>query len=55
MVGDRPFDDIGGAKALGMKGVLRPNPAITSLPGPEPDATITALPELIEVVRRFDT
>lgn len=53
MVGDRPFDDIGGAKGAGMRAVLRPNPAITTPPGPEPDATIAALPDLLQVVRRF--
>lgn len=53
MVGDRPFDDIGGAKAVGMRAVLRPNPAINPLPGPEPDAVISSLPELPPVVRGF--
>jgi putative hydrolase of the HAD superfamily len=48
-VGDRPFDDISGAKALGMHAVLR---ASTSVPSydVEPDAVIAALPELLEVV-----
>lgn len=54
MVGDRPFDDIGGAEAVGMRTVLRPNPLITSLPGPRADAEISSLPELLDVVRRFD-
>ena len=53
MVGDRPFDDIGGAKGAGMCAVLRPNPAINALSGPDPDATIESLPELLPVVRRF--
>jgi len=48
-VGDRPFDDISGAKAIGMKAVLR---ATSSVPGydVEPDAVIDDLPTLLEVV-----
>jgi putative hydrolase of the HAD superfamily len=44
-VGDRPFDDIYGAKQAGMRAVLRPNAAV---PGHdvEPDARITRLSEL---------
>ena len=52
-VGDRPFDDIKGAKTVGMKAVLRPNPAVGNTRGPEPDAVIHRLPEVLEVVRRF--
>ena len=49
MVGDRPFDDISGAKAVGMKAVLR---ATSSVPAydVEPDAVIDDLPALLEVV-----
>lgn len=46
MVGDRPFDDIFGAKALGMRTVLRPNPALPPF-DVEPDARIASLTELI--------
>ncbi|SRR5581483_3343625 len=48
-VGDRPFDDISGANGVGLKAVLR---ASSAVPGfdVEPDAVITALPELLEVV-----
>lgn len=48
-VGDRPFDDVFGAKGVGMKAVLRPN---GDVPGydVEPDATIATLPELLTVV-----
>jgi putative hydrolase of the HAD superfamily len=48
-VGDRPVDDIGGAKALGMRAVLRRNPHVphgTVLP----DAEIDALSELVPLV-----
>ena len=45
-VGDRPFDDIYGARQAGMRAVLRHNPAV---PGHdvEPDAAIDRLPELL--------
>ena len=48
-VGDRPHDDIFGAKAMGMRAVLLPNDYV---PGydVEPDATISALSELLPLV-----
>lgn len=48
-VGDRPWDDIYGAKTFGMRTVLRPNPLV---PSHEvvPDATISQLPELLPVI-----
>ena len=51
-VGDRPFDDISGAKGAGLKAVLRANGGV---PGydVEPDAAIERLPELLEVVDRW--
>jgi putative hydrolase of the HAD superfamily len=52
-VGDRPVDDVGGAKALGMRAVLRPNPLLPAADqvGPaEPDASITTLPELLPLL-----
>lgn len=48
-VGDRPWDDVSGARAIGMRTVLRPNPLV-SQPGPEADADIAALPELLDLV-----
>ena len=48
-VGDRPFDDIHGAKGVGMKAVLRPNGDVPAY-AVEPDATIASLPELLTVV-----
>ncbi|MBV8981007.1 MAG: HAD family hydrolase [Acidimicrobiia bacterium] len=48
-VGDRPFDDISGAKGIGMKAVLRVNGSVPSY-DVEPDAVIDALPRLLEVV-----
>src|SRR3954470_4281023 len=48
-VGDRPFDDISGAKGVGMRAVLR---ATSSVPGydVEPDAVIDGFPALLDVV-----
>ncbi len=52
-VGDRPWDDISGAQAAGMRTVLRPNPVAPDVDGIEPDARIDALPALVELVRRW--
>jgi putative hydrolase of the HAD superfamily len=51
-VGDRRYDDIGGAQALGMRTVWIRNDAV---PGHDvqPDATIEELPELLDVVDRW--
>lgn len=48
-VGDRPYDDIAGARGAGLRAVLRRNPAV---PGYEvtPDATIDHLPELLPLL-----
>jgi putative hydrolase of the HAD superfamily len=48
-VGDRPVDDISGAKALGMRAVLVPNPEVPGHPTP-PDARIERLSELLALV-----
>ena len=45
-VGDRPYDDIYGAKRAGMRGVLIPNSDVPSHDGVIPDAVITRLTEL---------
>lgn len=45
-VGDRPYDDIYGAKRLGMRGVLIPNNEVPPHDGVIPDAVITRLAEL---------
>jgi putative hydrolase of the HAD superfamily len=49
-VGDRPWDDISGAKAAGMRTVLRPNPFAPDIEGIDPDARISRLPELVDLV-----
>lgn len=45
-VGDRPLDDVFGAKQAGLRGVLRHNPAVPPH-AVTPDATIDRLPELL--------
>ena len=52
-VGDRPWDDITGAQAAGMRAVLRPNPLITDTTPVEPDAVIRSLPDLLSIVERW--
>jgi putative hydrolase of the HAD superfamily len=52
-VGDRPWDDVSGAQAVGMRAVLRPNPFAPDLEGITPDARIATLPELLDVVEAW--
>lgn len=49
MVGDRPYDDVSGAKALGMRAVLLPNDQVPPAPV-VPDGTISRLSELLSLV-----
>lgn len=55
-VGDSPYHDVGGAKALGMRAVLTTQyvdrPWIQGVP--EPDARIAHLRDLGDVIRRLD-
>ena len=48
-VGDRPYDDVYGAKRAGLRGVLRRNRFMPDY-DVEPDAVIDALPELLALV-----
>jgi len=52
-VGDRPWDDISGARSTGMRTVLRPNPVAPDITGIEPDARIERLPELLDIVQAW--
>lgn len=52
MVGDRPYDDIWGAKSVGMLAVLLPNDVVPPGPVP-PDATINGLAELLPLLDRW--
>jgi HAD superfamily hydrolase (TIGR01509 family) len=51
-VGDRPIDDISGAKALGMRAVLIPNSIVPDHPI-EPDARIQSLSELLPFIDQW--
>ncbi len=46
-VGDRPYDDVHGAKSAGMRAVLIPNSEVPGFDGAPPDAVISHLAELI--------
>ena len=48
-VGDRPWDDVVGAKRAGLRAVLRPNPLVEPY-DVEPDAVIERLPDLVPMV-----
>ncbi len=48
-VGDRPWDDVSGAKGAGMRAVLRPNP-FAEPHDVKPDAVIERLPELLDLI-----
>ena len=52
-VGDRPYDDIHGAKSVGMRAVLITNSDVPRYEAAEPDATITRLAELVEYIDRW--
>ncbi len=52
-VGDRPYDDIHGAKSAGMRAVLIANSAVPAFEAAEPDAVITRLAELLDHVDRW--
>jgi len=53
-VGDRPWDDVTGARRAGLRTVLRPNPLVAPVPGAAvPDATIERLPELMALVEAW--
>ncbi|HEY5361605.1 MAG TPA: HAD family hydrolase [Streptosporangiaceae bacterium] len=45
-VGDRPFDDVHGAKSAGMRAVLIPNSDVPTFPGSTPDAVVSRLADL---------
>ena len=47
-VGDRPYDDIHGAKSAGMRAVLITNSDVPRYEAAEPDATISRLSELLD-------
>ncbi len=46
-VGDRPYDDVHGAKSIGMRAVLVPNSDVAGFEAAEPDAVIGRLSDLL--------
>jgi putative hydrolase of the HAD superfamily len=52
-VGDRPFDDVHGAKNAGMRAVLVPNSDVPPFDGALPDAIIGSLAELPSVIESW--
>jgi putative hydrolase of the HAD superfamily len=52
-VGDRPFDDIHGAKHVGMRAVLVANSDVPSFDGVTPDAVISRLSELPALIEAW--
>jgi len=52
-VGDRPYDDIHGAKSAGMRAILITNSAVPAFAAAEPDAVITRLGEVLSYVDRW--
>ena len=52
-VGDRPYDDVHGAKSLGMRTVLVPNSDVPPFAGAVPDAVISRLSELAPLIEAW--
>ena len=49
-VGDRPFDDVHGAKSAGMRAVLIPNSDVPAFAGATPDAIVSRLADLRQLL-----
>jgi putative hydrolase of the HAD superfamily len=52
-VGDRPYDDVHGAKSAGMRAVLVPNSDVPAFSGAQPDAVIERLADLLGHLDRW--
>jgi len=52
-VGDRPWDDIYGAKSVGMRAVLLPNSDVPTFAAADPDAVIGGLSELLPLIESW--
>jgi len=52
-VGDRPFDDVHGAKSAGMRAVLIPNSDVPNYAAAEPDAVISRLADLQPLIEAW--
>ncbi len=53
-VGDRPYDDVHGAKSAGMRAVLIPNSDVPPYEAAEPDAVIGRLRDLTPLLRSWN-
>jgi putative hydrolase of the HAD superfamily len=49
-IGDRPYDDVHGAKSLGMRAILIPHSSVPAYDGAAPDAVIAGLAELPDLL-----
>jgi putative hydrolase of the HAD superfamily len=54
-VGDRPYDDVYGAKQAGMRAVLVPHSEVPAFSDAEPDAVITRLSELPPLIAAWQS
>jgi putative hydrolase of the HAD superfamily len=52
-VGDRPWDDIHGAKSIGMRAVLVPNSDVPTFADAAPDAVIETLSDLLPLIESW--
>jgi len=52
-VGDRPWDDIYGAKSVGMRAVLVPHSDVPTFADAAPDAVIGSLSELLPLIESW--
>jgi putative hydrolase of the HAD superfamily len=52
-VGDRPYDDVHGAKSVGMRAVLIPHSSVPAYDGAQPDAVIERLAELPDLLESW--
>jgi putative hydrolase of the HAD superfamily len=52
-VGDRPYDDVFGAKSIGMRAVLIPNDDVPSYENVAPDAVVSRLSELAPLIESW--
>ena len=52
-IGDRPYDDVHGAKSVGMRAVLVPNSDVPAFAGVEPDAVIPRLADFLGHLDRW--
>ena len=52
-VGDRPWDDIHGAKSVGMRAVLIPHSDVPTFADATPDAVINSLSELVPLIESW--